>query len=309
MIARMLLAGLCLLCGVAGAVDLKDDRGRPVALARPAARIVALAPHVAELVFAAGAGGKLVGVSAYSDYPAAAARIPLIGDFGRVDLERVLRLKPDLVIGWKSGNRAGDMEKLEQLGLPVFATEPRRLADIPRLLREIGMLAGTQGSAEQAAAAFENELAKLEARYRGARPVSVFYEIWHEPLMTLNDEHIIGDAIRLCGGRNIFGALSALTPTVSMENVLAADPEAIVASGSLYNDKRLLEAWKRFPQLRAVARGQLFQIHPDLIQRPTPRILQGVGVMCEQLETVRKAGGATSRPRAATVRPPPRPRG
>jgi len=245
-----------------------------------------------------------VGVSAYSDYPAAAARIPLIGDFGRVDLERVLRLKPDLVIGWKSGNRAGDMEKLEQLGLPVFATEPRRLADIPRLLREIGMLAGTQATAERAAAAFESELGMLETRYRGARPVSVFYEIWHEPLMTLNDEHIIGDAIRLCGGRNIFGALSALTPTVSMENVLAADPEAIVASGSLYNDKRLLEAWKRFPQLRAVARRHLFQIHPDLIQRPTPRILQGVRVMCEQLETVRKAGDATSRPQAATAHPP-----
>jgi len=276
------------MCQAAAAVQATDDRGKTIALAHPAARIVALAPHIAELAFAAGAGSKLVGVSSYSDYPAAAARIAVIGDFGKVDMERIVQLKPDLVIAWKSGNRSADIEKLEQLGFPVFVTEPRRLADIPRLLRDIGMLVGTRAEADRAAQAYNRELARLLARYRAARPVSVFYEIWNEPLMTLNDQHIISDVIRLCGGRNIFGALSALTPTVSMENVLAADPEAIIASGSLYNDARLVEAWKRFPRLQAVKKRHLFQVHPDLIQRPTPRILQGAAVICEQLETVRK---------------------
>lgn len=285
------IAGLCLLwiCHAAAAVQATDDRGKTITLAHPAARIVALAPHIAELAFAAGAGSKLVGVSSYSDFPAAAARIPVIGDFGKVDMERIVQLKPDLVIAWKSGNRSADIEKLEQLGFPVFVTEPRRLADIPRLLRDLGMLAGTQAEADRAATAYDRELARLGARYRAARPVSVFYEIWHEPLMTLNDEHIISDVIRLCGGRNIFGALSALTPTVSLENVLAADPETIIASGSLYNDARLVESWKRFPQLLAVKNRHLFQVHPDLIQRPTPRILQGANVICEQLDAVRKS--------------------
>jgi iron complex transport system substrate-binding protein len=250
--------------------------------------MVALAPHIAELAFAAGAGSKLVGVSSYSDYPAAAAQIAVIGDFGKVDMERIVQLKPDLVIAWKSGNRSADIEKLEQLGFPVFVTEPRRLADIPRLLRDLGTLAGTQTEADRAAQAYDRELARLQARYRTARPVSVFYEIWNQPLMTLNDEHIISDVIHLCGGRNIFGGLSALTPTVSLENVLAADPEAIIASGSLYNDARLMEAWKRFPQLQAVQKRHLYQVHPDLIQRPTPRILQGAAVICRQLEAVRK---------------------
>ena len=284
------IAGLCLLWifQAAAAVQATDDRGKTVALAHPAARMVALAPHIAELAFAAGAGGKLVGVSSYSDYPAAAARIPVIGDFGKVDMERIVQLKPDLVIAWKSGNRSADVEKLEQLGFPVFVTEPRRLTDIARLLRDVGTLAGTRAEADRAAQVYDRELARLQARYRTARPVSVFYEIWHEPLMTLNDAHIISDVIRLCGGRNIFGTLSALTPTVSLENVLAADPEAIIASGSLYNDARLVEAWKRFPQLRAVKKHHLFQVNPDLIQRPTPRILQGANVICEQLEAVRK---------------------
>jgi iron complex transport system substrate-binding protein len=284
------VAGLCLLwaCQAAATVQATDDRAKTVSLPRPAARMVALAPHIAELAFAAGAGSKLVGVSSYSDYPAAAAQIAVIGDFGKVDMERIVQLKPDLVIAWKSGNRSADIEKLEQLGFPVFVTEPRRLADIPRLLRDLGTLAGTQTEADRAAQAYDRELARLQARYRTARPVSVFYEIWNQPLMTLNDEHIISDVIHLCGGRNIFGGLSALTPTVSLENVLAADPEAIIASGSLYNDARLMEAWKRFPQLQAVQKRHLYQVHPDLIQRPTPRILQGAAVICRQLEAVRK---------------------
>lgn len=270
------------------AIEVQDDRGETLVLAQPARRIVSLAPHATELIYAAGAGERLIAVTAFSDYPEAASRLPALGDSGKVDVERVLTLKPDLVIAWHSGNHAGDVAQLERLGLKVFVTEPRRLQDIPRLLRQIGKLAGTAGVAEHAALDFERQRNELSRRYSSRPPVSVFYQIWDAPLMSVNGEHLISEAISLCGGRNVFAAISALTPAISAEAVLAANPQAIVASGSLYRDERVWQAWRRFPNMAAVKNKHLFFIHPDLIQRQTPRILQGARQLCEQLETVRR---------------------
>lgn len=272
----------------AAPLKLVDDAGRAVVLNLPAARIVALSPHVTELVFAAGAGNKLVGVSSFSDYPAAAKRIPHVGDGGKADAERLLALKPDLIIGWHSGNSAADIATLERLGIPVFLTEPRRLDDIPRLLEIIGKLAGTEQAAILAAEDFRADVAELKRRYAGRQPVRVFYEIWQEPLITVSGAHLISDVIRLCGGRNIFAGVSSLTPTVAVESVLAEDPEAIIVSGALYAERGPLEGWQRYTHLAAVRRGHVFFIHPDLIQRQTPRILQGAQQLCEQIEQVRR---------------------
>lgn len=272
---------------VAAPLKLVDDAGRTVALNLPAVRIVALSPHVTELVFAAGAGGRLVGISSFSDYPSAAKRIPHVGDGGKIDAERILALKPDLIIGWHSGNSAADIATLERLGIPVFLTEPRRLDDIPRLLEIIGKLAGTESAAMLAAEDFRTAAAGLKRRYAGRQPVRVFYEIWHEPLITVNGEHLISDVLGLCGGRNIFAGVSSLTPAVAVEGVLAEDPAAIIASGALYAERGPLDGWRRYPRLAAVRRGHIFFIHPDLIQRQTPRILLGAQQMCEQLEQVR----------------------
>lgn len=272
----------------ASAISVADDRGNALHLSRPAARIVSLAPHVTELVYAAGAGARLVGVTAYSDYPPEATRLPLLGDSGKVDVERILALKPDLIIGWQSGNHMGDLAQLERLGFKVFVTEPRHLQDIPRLLRRIGELAGTSGEAEAAARDFEKRRLDLQRRFAARPHVSVFYQIWDSPLMTVNGEHLINDVISLCGGRNVFAGVGALTPTVSAEAVLAADPRVIVASGSLYRDDRVWQAWRRFPNLAAVKAEHLFFVDPDLIQRHTPRILQGARRLCEQLETARR---------------------
>lgn len=269
------------------AISMADDRGDILQLSVPARRIVSLAPHVTELAFAAGAGGRLVGVTAYSDYPAAAKHLPLLGDSGKVDVERILSLKPDLIIAWQSGNHMGDLAQLERLGLKVFVTEPRHLQDIPRLLRRIGELAGTPAEAEAAARDFERRRQALQLRFAGRRPVKVFYQIWDSPLMTVNGEHLINDVISLCGGRNVFAGVAALTPVVSPEAVLAAAPDAIIASGSLYQDERVWRTWRRFPSLVAVKRNHLFFVHPDLIQRHTPRILQGAQQLCEHLEMVR----------------------
>ncbi len=268
-------------------VSVLDDRGVMVSFPQPARKIISLAPHVTELVFAAGAGAYLVGVTAFSDYPPEAKRILSLGDSGKVDVERILALKPDLVIAWKSGNHSGDLAQLERLGVRLFVTEPRHLEDVPRLLRAIGSLAGTDADASRAAAGFEQRMDGLKKKFAARRPVSVFYQIWDAPLMTVNGEHLINDVIALCGGRNIFARLSSLTPAVSMESVVSLNPEVIVASGSLYQNAQIWKSWQRFTGIRAVQKERLYFIHPDLMQRQTPRILEGAQRLCELLDRAR----------------------
>ena len=214
-----------------------DDRGRTLVLPLPARRIVSLAPSITELVYAAGAGDQLVGVASYSDYPPMARGVAQIGDASRVDVERVLSLRPDLVIGWRSGNHAADIARLERFGFPVFVAEPATLAAIPQLLRAIGVLAGTAATARVAASGFERGIEALRKRYGARGDVRVFYEIWHEPLMTVNGAHMISDVIRLCGGSNVFAELAPLTPVVALEGVLAARPEVVLGGGSATRGK------------------------------------------------------------------------
>jgi iron complex transport system substrate-binding protein len=268
-------------------VSVVDDRGKTVTLARPAQRIVTLAPSLAELAYAAGAGGRLVGVARLSHYPPGAREIPQVGDAVRVDFERIVGLKPDLVLAWMSGNSAADIGRLENLGLPTYVSEARRLADIPRQLRAIGALAGT-AEAGKSASNFEREIEGLRKRHSSARKVRVFYEIWRKPLMTVSGAHLISDVITLCGGENIFADVSQLTPTVSLEAVIAAKPEAILGGGSAGGENEFSNQW------RATAPQPLrdlpaYYVHPDRIQQATPRIVDGARSVCAALEQVRKA--------------------
>ena len=264
-----------------------DDTGRRITLSVPAQRIVALAPHVTELVFAAGAGDRLVGVVDYSNFPAAAKSLPRVGGYSRFDLEALAALEPDLVIAWKSGNAAPALDRLRALGIEVYVNESRTLDDVARSLRDIGELAGTEAAANAAAQAFMQRLETLRTSFSGRPAVSTFYQIWHQPLMTINGEHLISDVIRLCGGRNAFASLTLLAPKISEEAVVAADPEVIVASGMGDARPEWLDAWRRWRQLTAVARGNLFVVPPDLIQRHTPRILDGAELLCNHLEEAR----------------------
>ena len=290
--ARPILALLAtLLLGQTSAasaqIELTDDAGQRIVLAQPAQRIVSLAPHVTELLFAAGAGARVVGVVAYSDYPEAARALPQVGSLSQVDLEAIVGLRPDLVIGWRSGGRDAHLARLQAMGIPVFLNEPRNLDDVARSLEQFGRLAGSDEAAHAAATAFRTRHAALAAHYGGQPPVRTFYQIWDRPLMTINDEHLIADVIRLCGGSNVFGSLAPLAPTIGVEAVLAANPEAIVASGMGDARPEWLDQWARWPQLEATRRGNLFFIPPDLIQRHTPRILDGAERLCAHLETAR----------------------
>ncbi|HYC44252.1 MAG TPA: helical backbone metal receptor [Burkholderiales bacterium] len=270
---------------------LKDDRGVTVRLTARPARIVALSPHLAEIVFTAGAASQLAAVVRHSDYPAAVRKLPQVGDASRVDRERVIAIGPDLVLAWKSGNPVHDVERLERLGIPVFVTEPRRLTDIARLIRTTGVLAGTESEAERAAAALERELASLRARYGGARPVRVFYEIWHRPLLTVNGEHLISDVLALCGGVNVFAGAPVLTPSVSLEAVLAARPHVILGGSSAMRPGELESEW-RAVRVAAIRTLPVRHVPPDLIQRQTTRIVQGARAVCEHLDAIRSLYGA-----------------
>ena len=273
---------------VAGAEPLAvtDDTGRLLSLTRPAQRIVAIAPSLTELAFAAGAGGRLVGVARYSDFPPAAAKIAQVGDAVSVDLERIVALRPDLVLAWRSGNRTGDFERLERLGYAVYVAEPRRLSDIPRSLRAIGTLAGTSGEAVRAAEEFERGIETLRGRHAQATKVRVFYAIWAKPFMTVNGAHIISDVITLCRGENVFSDVSQLTPTVSAEAILAAKPEVILGGSSAGGEKAFASEWRAsaLPPLRKLP---AHYVPADLIQRQTPRILEGAKVVCAALDQVR----------------------
>lgn len=256
-------------------------------LTQPARRIVSLSPHITENLFAIGAGNRIVGTVEFSNYPEEAKRIPQIGSYEKIDLEAVAALRPDLVVAWESGNIASHVARLKAIGLNVVVTEARRIEDVPADLERLGALSGTGVGARAAAAKFRDRLAALRARYGSLPKVGVFYQVWNRPLMTVGGGQIISDAIRLCGGESVFAALKPMAAAVTVEAVLAADPEAIVASGMGDTRPEWLDEWRRWPSLTAVARDNLFFVHPDHLQRHTPRILDGIERLCQHLETAR----------------------
>ena len=271
------------------ALAVRDDYGNAVHLEKPASRIVSLAPHLTELLYDAGAGAKLVGAVEYSDYPEAAKALPRVGNNASINLEALLALHPDLVVAWPSAATDKAIERLAGLGLPVFRSEPRDLEDIASTLERLGALAGTSAQADRAAAAFRARAAELRERYANRPHVRVFYEIWDRPLQTVNGRHLISKVIRLCGGENVFAGLPLIAPEIDREAVLRANPEVIVGSASDGTRPDWLDEWKAFPGLLAAAKGQLYSLPPDLIERHTPRVLEGAERLCRLLEEVRAA--------------------
>jgi len=274
----------------AAEVVVQDFLGHDVRLPQPAERIVALAPHLAENLYSAGAGAQLVGTVAHSDYPPAAKQVPRVGGYTSVSLEAVVAQKPDLVVAWASGGVAtrAMLDRLRALGIPVYVDKPEKPADIARAIVDLGVLSGHAERARRVATDFRARLAALRQRYMDRTPVSMFYQVWDEPLQTLSGKQIISHVIRLCGGRNIFADAVSLAPRISIESVLDRDPQAIVASGMGNERPEWLDDWQSWPGLKAVENGDLYFVPPDLIQRASVRILDGASRLCEQLQTVRE---------------------
>ena len=265
-----------------------DALQRTVVLDQPAQRLVTLAPYLAELAFASGSGDLVVGTVEYSDYPITAQRIPRIGNSNLINYEAVIALQPDLVLVWQTGNGVDVMEKLVALQLPFYVSEPGELDDIANELVQIGQLTGRLTEGKRSADNFTTELENLRGQFQNRERISVFYELWHEPMQTLNRNHIVSDVIQLCGGQNIFAAAKAIAPVVGIEAILAANPQAIIVSGIGMEKPDWMSTWQNWPTLQAVRKQHIYFVPADLLQRHTPRILEGARQLCDNLEAVRK---------------------
>jgi iron complex transport system substrate-binding protein len=286
---RLTLTTLLVLAFPLAACEGSQHSGRPAADAHEARanlRIVSLAPHIAELVFAVGAGEALVGVTAYTNYPDAAAKLPSVGDAFAVDQEQLAVLKPDLLLAWKSGTAAHVVDELRKQGYRVEVIETTSLNDIVDALHHIGRLTGRESQAQEQAGSFEQGLDELAERYREAPPISVFYQVSERPLYTINGEHYVSELITICGGRNIFSDLNNLAPMVDVEAVLARNPEAMLASDDSHDDT--FAVWRRWSELDANRYRNFFFLPADEIGRATPRLLKAAKLLCEALDEARK---------------------
>lgn len=286
-IITILFFNFTLLPFVQAEVSVKDDQGKTVTLQQPAKRIISLAPHITESLFAAGAGEKIIGAVSYSDYPEAAKKIPRVGGYPSADLEKIISLKPDLVIAWPSGNNLKQVDKLAVFGIKVFMSEPRYPKDIAKTIQRFGVLAGTSKVADKASNDFLSHYESLKMRYSKKQKVKVFYQIWNKPIMTISGNHLISEIIELCGGENVFARLKSITPKISVESVIASKAEAIVSGGMGKARPEWLDEWKAWPELSAVKNNQLYFIDPALMQRVGPRILDGADKLCELLDRTR----------------------
>jgi iron complex transport system substrate-binding protein len=276
------------------AVSATDDAGQVVTLPSPARRIVALGPHITEQLFAVGAGSHIVGTTEYADHPPAAAQIPRVARAHSVDLERVAASRPDLIVVWGSGFPPATIEALRRLGTALYVNEPGALDSIASSMERLGTLTGST-SAAQAASEFRSRIASLREKYEPRAPVRVFYQIWQQPLMTLSGRHVLSEAIRLCGGRNVFDALMPIAPQVSLEAVFAADPQLIATAEPDARPTGALDGWKRFPTIAAVKTGQLVTLDANKLNRHSPRMAEEIGTLCERIDTARRVIAHTPR--------------
>ncbi len=275
----------CIPSATAAEISLRDDLDRPILLKQPARRIVTLAPFLTELVFTAGAGDRIVGVSAYSDYPPEAKKLPQVGTAVSLSLEQVAALAPDLVLAWRDSVRPEDIERLARLGAAVYVAQSRNFEDVPRNLAAIGELTGRDVS--RAIAEYERRLANLRRDNAGKRKVTAFLEIWNRPLTTIAGRHFMNEALEICGARNVFRDLDGVAPVVSWEQVYLRDPQVVVGISSAASEGEFRANWRTRTVLSAVKGGRLVFIDADRIQRLTARTPDGVAALCEGIDRYR----------------------
>ena len=267
------------------AISVVDDNGVTIHLSSPAQRIISLAPHATELLFAAGAGKSVIAVTAWSDYPSQVKNIPSVGSATELDVERIIKLQPDLVVAWKNGNKPRQIAYLRKFGIQVFESEPKTLDNIADSINKLATLAGTEKIGQQQALSFQQKILALKNKYQHASEVKYFYQIWQNPLMTLNGDHLISQALKICGGKNIFSELIPTAPTVNSENVIQRNPEVIFMSSE---EKNTASLWQKFPNMTAVSRNNFFTFNGSIMNRAGPRMAEATEQLCEKLELARQ---------------------
>ncbi|VEF24887.1 Vitamin B12-binding protein precursor [Shewanella baltica] len=254
-------------------------------LANPAKRIIALSPHAVEMLYAIGAGDAIVAATDYADYPEAAKKIPRIGGYYGIQMERVMELNPDLIVVWDSGNKAEDINQLRTLGFNLYGSDPKTLEGVAKELEELGKLTGHVEEASKAAAAYRAELIRLRVENAKKSEPKVFYQLWSTPLMTVSKNSWIQQIISVCHGQNVFYDAASDYPQVSLENVLLTLPEVILQSQEEGNVKGV--DWSQWPEIPAVKNQHIYQLNADLLHRATPRALLGVQALCDALDKAR----------------------
>jgi len=279
---------LIVTCSATYGFEIIDDESNIVKFDTTVKRIISLSPHATELLFAAGATNQIIATVSFSDYPEAAKAIPRIGSYKKVDLESVIKLKPDLIVAWKSGGSLEQVHELQRLGYKIYFSEPRGFKGVAENISKFGRMLGTENVSTKNADKFINELQSLKQKYKALKSVSVFYQVWNMPLMTINNGHLITNVIEFCGGRNVFGELSARAPRVSIESVISRNPQTIII-GMSENRKGWEKEWYKWNALQAVERKHVYTVNADYIVRQGPRILKGTKQVCEILENVRNS--------------------
>lgn len=288
---RAYRAGLCAALASAplavAAISLTDDLGRTVTLPHVPMRIVSLAPGATEMLFAAGAGERLIATVEYSDDPPAARRVPRIGDAAAIDMERLIALHADVVLVWPSGDNPAQVAAIERLGVPIYRQQVDAFSEFPASLRRLGALTGTPAAAENAAHALEGELAALARRYAQRAPVTVLLQIWDRPIYTVGGKHLMSDALLLCGARNVFADLKVAAPVVDIEAVISRDPDMIIAAAPPGEAAAWLTQWQAFPSLKAVRARRLIAFEDQRLSGLGPSALAATKGLCRLIDAQR----------------------
>lgn len=296
---RLLLLAVLLASPALAALRVVDDAGGTVELPAPATRIVALSPSAAEVVHAAGAGARIVGVVRGTDYPPSTRKLPVVGDVTALDLERIVMLVPDLIVTWP-WTTPRQVDTLRARGIAVFEANPRNIDGIATDIERIGQLTATQDIAGAAARVFRARVLRAGVAARDGPPLRVFYQVSDVPLFTLGGTHLVSQALALCGGENVFARLTVPAPQVGVEAVLAADPQVIVAGTDDAMRPAWLDAWSRWPALAAVRHRTLYSVDANLLHRPGPRFVDGIEQLCTTLANARRAIASNAYDSAAT---------
>ena len=267
----------------ANSLTVYDDTGQRVTLSNPPRRIISLAPGATEMLFAAGAGDRVIATVDYADEPAAAKRVPRIGDVTAVDIERLVALHPDVVVVWPGGGNPAQTEKIAQLGIPIYRQQVNRLADLPGSLRRLGVFAADKSTAGQAARTLEGELARVAREYSKGKHPTVLLEVWNRPIYTIGGTQLMSDALTLCGARNVFGDLKELSPVIDTEAVIARNPDIIVAAAPAGESMSWLAEWQRFSSLSAVRSGRLIAFEDRRLSRLGPSVVSATEALCKDL--------------------------
>ncbi len=298
--ARLLLAILIIIAASsvpawAAGRTIVDQAGRTVTVPDNPARIISLAPNITEIIFAVGAGDKIVGVSEYSDYPPEAAGIPQVGSYIKPNLEAIIALKPDLVIATADGEKRVEINRLAALGIAVYIINPKTIAGVVATVREIGLLTGRAAEAEETARAMEERIERVRARVAGLPRVSTLLVLNTNPLITVNGNTFQDEMMTAAGGRNIASAERIRYPTLTYEEVVVRAPEVIIMTTMSpdENYRTVAAGWARFNTVPAVKTGRIFVIDSDIVDRPSPRMVQGLEELARLLHPEAFLPGST----------------